>query len=359
MANPVAGKYIPSLDGLRALSAIAVVFLHTNVPFFEHGGIGVDVFFVLSGFLITSILLDWDELSLDNLRQFYVSRVRRLMPALYVVIAATLIATPFMPPWFSDTVWSAFFASSYSTNIAEAAGFPMKVLSHTWSLSVEMQFYLLWPFILMWLRNRSWKLAALLLAWCLLIAALEACTAAGISAHQLKSLHCSGLLLGAALAFVPTIPRNVGWIGAGLVATALLPLDLPSTALAQIGAALLIGSLGRGGVLDQTLSAHSLVKMGKISYGVYLWHFPIALMYDGLDWPYRTPFVLVTSVWLAAISFSTIEQRFKITDNHHIHKRVGTDQPMPTQIMPRHCLADADTGTVGSLKLSSQRGKEY
>lgn len=306
-------RYIPSLDGIRAISALAVVFHHVHVPFADLGGLGVDVFFVLSGFLITRLLLaDTGPL---NLVHFWSRRIDRLVPALLLAVAGTLLLVGFLPGWVHHTGWSAFFALTYTTNIAEMLGFEMEALSHTWSLGVEMQFYLLWPFALLWLVKQERPELYLLVSWASLTAMFALLLNAGVDPHRLKSFHGSALLLGCLCAFRPTLPKGAGWLGVFMILAGVSPgLPIPMVVramLVQLGSAVLISSLGRGGLLNTALSWPPLTALGRISYGVYLWHFMLALITVSLfTWPIALALTLIGSISLSTLSYTLVEKPY-------------------------------------------------
>ena len=159
MASPRGIRYIPAIDGLRAVAVIAVLLYHLGISWIPGGFLGVDLFFVISGYVITRLLLDSIQQSggLD-LRAFYIARIRRLLPPLLFMIITTAL---FVSLWAPDTIkrfltdapFSIFGAMNWwlvfrHTDYFEAIGRP-PLLQHTWSLGVEAQFYLLWPLILL------------------------------------------------------------------------------------------------------------------------------------------------------------------------------------------------------------------
>ena len=307
-------KHIPALDGLRAVSALVVVFFHCHHPLFSGGGRGVDVFFVLSGFLITGILLDSDRI---NLLDFWSARVRRLVPALLTVVAACFVAAPIFAYGEGVSLQEVAYALSYTMNFASAAGHRYNPLSHTWSLAQEMQFYLLWPFFVPVLARTRHARIFLLSAWAL-ITIVRVVVA---SFHEHLAIyspvtHASGLVLGAFACFCRPFPRLLGLAGVGLIAASLTmgtghAAITYGTALAEIGAALLIPDLVANASLPQSfLSTKPLAGLGRISYGIYLWHFPLVMLMD--PWPRaKIAIVPLASVLLAGLSYWTIEARFR------------------------------------------------
>jgi peptidoglycan/LPS O-acetylase OafA/YrhL len=303
------GAYKPALDGLRAIAAVAVVCVHTGVL---HGGaLGVDVFFVLSGFLITGILAERPDTV-----AFWVRRARRLYPALLTMLLVYVALAPLVLPAYAAGRWrEAFFAGLYLTDYSILWGDRTSPLGHTWSLAIEEQFYLLWPLALPLLLRLKEPAKALAILW----AGLTLARVAIFALYPDKPLayyplhaHSTGLVLGAALALGPR-PR-FGWLGAAIL-TALLP-TTPTGAqiilwripLAEIGAALLVCDLVRETSLTRALSWEPLRKLGLISYGVYLWHLPIAVALDWLAPIPRTIAVLSLSISLATASWWTVER---------------------------------------------------
>src|SRR5262245_54776854 len=148
--------YMPALDGLRGVAVLAVFFFHVHAPLPPYGGyLGVDAFFVLSGFLITGLLLDEARVTgTIRVGAFYLRRVRRLLPALLLLLAAYLAVMPSIRPEVDQ--WTpALYAGLYVSDYARAFLGEIGLLSHTWSLSVEEHFYLLWPFAVLWLARRA------------------------------------------------------------------------------------------------------------------------------------------------------------------------------------------------------------
>src|SRR5918997_2255708 len=216
--------YLPGLDGLRALAVVAVLLYHAGLPWIPGGFLGVEVFFVISGYLITSLLLvEWHGRGRVDLKAFWFGRARRLLPALYLVLAVTLaFAVLFLPDEVARLRGDAIAALGYVTNwylvfgqesYFEAIGRP-SLLKHLWSLAVEEQFYLLWPPVLAlglgvgatrW-RERRVMLVALAGASVsvLLMATLYRPEVDPSRLYFGTDTPAAGLLIGAALAMVWT-----------------------------------------------------------------------------------------------------------------------------------------------------------
>ena len=311
-------QYIPAIDGLRALAVIAVMLYHLGFTWIPGGFLGVDLFFVISGYVITRLLLDSIEQSggLD-LRGFYLARARRLLPALIFSVTTTTIAIGI---WAPDTIKRLLtdmpFALTGTMNwwlvarhqdYFESIGRP-PLLQHTWSLAVEAQFYLLWPLILYFILKRLGKkripIAALVIAAAsgvalLLVSfSLDASNASKVShVYFGTDTHSIGLFLGAALA-VSWIPQNfttqvskkaqdfidgIGVFGfIGIIATFLL-IDETKPTLYKIafplaglfGASIIMSVVHPASRFAPILQNPIFVWIGQRSYAMYLWHWII------------------------------------------------------------------------------------
>ena len=296
--------YRPDVDGLRAVAVVAVVVYHLAEGVLPGGYLGVDIFFVLSGYLITSII--WREALAGqfSLATFYNRRIRRILPALLLVLAATLalsalILLPIDLVGLGRSALAslAFVANiyfwrdtNYFARIAEE-----KPLLHIWSLGVEEQFYLLFPLLLAWLARRRQGRAAAVIAGVLLasLAANFALLAMGIWAagFYLLPTRAWELAAGALLALRPPAGRAtaptpaLAWLGAALIALGLatgrtlLGTSVPDGLMAVAGTVLLLhaGSAGSNPV-SRALALRGPVFVGLISYSLYLWHWPVIVL---------------------------------------------------------------------------------
>jgi peptidoglycan/LPS O-acetylase OafA/YrhL len=297
-------KYRADVDGLRAVAVLAVIAFHLGSYRFRGGFVGVDVFFVISGFLICSLLYGDLEAGKFSLARFYERRIRRILPALLLVLAVTTIAAAFilMPPRFEDYAESLAAAALSFSNFFfwQTAGYfdapaETKPLLHTWSLAVEEQFYLAFPLLLAALyRFKRPVIIASLAAIALVSLALSAYGAFAdpSGAFYLPFRRAWELLLGALLALgaAPLLrgawAHTVGIAGIALIAASVLLYDeaLPFpglTALAPcLGAACIIAAGRAGeGVVAKALTLPPVVLIGLMSYSLYLWHWPIIVLF--------------------------------------------------------------------------------
>lgn len=292
--------YRADIDGLRALAILPVVLFHFRVPGFFGGFVGVDVFFVISGYLITSLIHGEMAQGRFSIVEFCQRRIRRIFPALFAMLAVATVAAAFVffPADFAlyarSLVATAFFASNFE--FRHEAGYfdaaaELKPLLHLWSIAVEEQFYLLFPAILLLTGAKSKRRTLVIVA--ILLAAsfgfsLWAVTHAPADAFYLLPSRMWELMLGAMLAIgglvVPrlrALREAIAIIGLALIGWSVFALT-PATpfpglaALAPcLGAALVIyAGSGRTAVND-ALSVRPLVFVGLISYSLYLWHWPL------------------------------------------------------------------------------------
>jgi len=355
MSTPRGIRYIPAIDGLRAVAVIAVMLYHLGFSWIPGGFLGVDLFFVISGYVITRLLLDSIQRSggLD-LRAFYKARIRRLFPPLVFMIFVTIIYISIWAPetmrrFVSDSPFALFGGMNWwlvfrQTDYFDTISRP-PLLQHTWSLGVEAQFYLIWPLILLLVLRQFGKAkipgAALFIAAisgiALLLVSYEV-DAANVSqvSHVYfgTDTHSIGLFLGAALA-VSWIPQNlqeqvnrraqdfidgIGVIGfVGLLGTfflinendpTLYKLAFPLAGL--FGCAILTSIVHPASRFAPILSSKIAVWIGERSYAIYLWHWVVfqvtrpAVDLEGSPWALYALRILVVFA-LADISLRLVE----------------------------------------------------
>jgi len=295
-------RYRPDVDGLRAVAILPVVLFHYRAPGFSGGFVGVDVFFVISGYLITSLVLSELNEGRFSILDFYERRIRRIFPALFLVIATAAAAgyVLLFPVAFDNFGETAITTSLFVSNLKfwEETGYfdlaaSQKPLLHTWSLAVEEQFYLVFPPLLM-LASRYLKRRYLIVIVPLLVLSLGfgvwSTYAAPVTAFYLLPSRLWELMLGALLAArpMPSLPapaRNgLALAGFASIAVAAIafsdatPFPGAAALLPCCGAALIIlaGTHGETPV-NRALSTAPAVLIGKISYSLYLWHWPILI----------------------------------------------------------------------------------
>jgi peptidoglycan/LPS O-acetylase OafA/YrhL len=349
MPKPVANaphiRYRPGLDGLRALAVIAVFAYHARIDWLPGGFLGVDLFFVLSGYLITSLLLvEWEARNRIDLRRFWLRRARRLLPALVVVVLASLalsaiFARQDLARTRSDVVSSLFYFQNWHLIIANHSYFNLmgnpSLLNHVWSLAIEEQFYLVWP---------------LLLVPCLVL----------VGRKRLPMIVIAGIAASAALMWIlynpGSDPSRVYYgtdtraflllmgILVALVWPWIMRLRRAVPLLELLGVSALVGSvllfrqmqdfnptLWRGGDLaaafcfavlvaavahpktgiGEALGVAPLRWIGERSYGIYLWHWPIIVLVAGVNARPGLGLVAAEAALVlaaAALSYKFVEQ---------------------------------------------------
>ncbi|MDX6275197.1 MAG: hypothetical protein QOJ92_2407 [Frankiales bacterium] len=350
------GARNPALDGLRALAVTAVLLFHGGVSWLPGGFLGVDLFFVLSGFLITGLLVvEHEATGRVSLLRFWSRRARRLLPALFIVVLAVVATAVFTadsgPP--AGLRGDALATIGYVANwrlVLDGGGYfaqqaDPSALQHTWSLAIEEQFYLLWPLIvvaaLALARRRRWLVGV--------VAAVGAAASAGGTAlasirgadatglYYRTDTRAQALLVGALLAVLLTRPgldapprpgrwRGALWSGLAVLAlggTAVLWSESHGDQRWLYRGGLLLAALCAAGLVavasqqpgswfGRALSLWPLRTLGLISYGVYLWHWPVDLALTAERTNLHGPALLgarvVTTLALAVLSWFLVEQ---------------------------------------------------
>ena len=332
-------KHIPALDGLRGVAVLLVIAFHSVVPGFSGGYRGVDMFFVLSGFIITTLLLG--ELARDGrvaVGKFFMRRVLRLFPALVLIVFLVCLCDILLPG--ISAVYPAEAAASllYLSDIAIVTGH-MRLnswLMHTWTLATEAHFYLLWPFVLTFLRRLlpDRGCADVLLTLYLLATLWKMIGGQGTeAAYYIRfDLHMSGLILGSWLAAyrfdrvqLPK-PRLLAGISATVFAITFLPMGAQSLFGFNIGimvceiftclAIYLVMEAQEGNekavMPVRILRWPPLVWLGKVSYGCYLFHYPLSQVFwiGRQEWFFTFSMTFSVTLILACLSYYLLERPF-------------------------------------------------
>lgn len=326
--------YLPALDGLRALAVLAVVMSHSWAQALPGGWVGVDVFFVLSGFLITSILLrERDRTGRISFRNFYLRRALRLLPALALtLVLGVLIAYLLYPGSANDTLKEAIAAVFYVANWLVALGqVHSGLLIHTWTLSIEEQFYWTWPLLLYALLAVGGRRAALG-ATLVLVGVVLVHRLTGVPGSYFRTdTRADSLLIGCAVALaasaglfdrLPTTVIRGAAVAGGLALGLVLALGGQTSAVMGVGytlvgvaaATIIIATAVRPlGSAVRALSWHPLRWVGQRSYGVYLYHpLCLALLAPrlGSDGPVVFVGTLIVVLCAAGASYQYVETPF-------------------------------------------------
>ena len=344
-------NYEPHIDGIRCIAVLSVLFYHFEYKVVPGGFVGVDIFFVISGFLITRLLLA--DVKRDNFsfRRFYMRRVRRLAPALIATLVVTFIVagavlTPAHFQRFSGASLASLFSVSNIYFWSESGYFDavagLKPLLHTWSLSVEEQFYMIWPALLFLLRASSARrIAAVFAALFVLSLVAASWGSAHIpgAAFFLMPFRVYEFAIGAVLALLPlTRWRGHAWneimVAVGLVLIFIGLTQFSKTTafpdinalLPCIAAALLI-AFGTSSHLGWLLRNPFSIFIGRISYSLYLVHWPVAVLYKHIT--FADVIVGKTRIALLIVTFALaiglhylVENRFRSSSSLPMKKRV-------------------------------------
>jgi peptidoglycan/LPS O-acetylase OafA/YrhL len=346
-------KYRPDVDGLRSIAVMSVIFFHFGIPGFGGGYVGVDVFFVISGYLIGSIILQGLEAGTFSFIDFYLRRIARLYPAYVFVICFTTVAAfiVFLPREFRDFGKSLVASVLYASNILffrEAGYFDasasLKPLLHTWSLSTEEQFYVFFPgfayLAYRWLyREAFFGLLVSVAVASLLYSAFQIQNDKS-AVFYLFQFRAWELLLGVIIATgkLPRASTRIladceAWTGVGLLLFAIVAFSeqtlFPaiSALVPCLGASLIIHSgLGHQPLVNKLLSMRVPVFIGLISYSLYLWHWPLyvfARYWKGTLAPIHTTMLLVSTFALATLTWRIVERPLRLR-----HTRAGIKNPV-------------------------------
>lgn len=330
-------RYRPEIDGLRAFAVIPVILFHAGLSAFQGGFIGVDVFFVISGYLITSIIID--ELGTGNfsLLKFYERRARRIMPALLFVVTICLPVAwlVMLPMEFKEFAQSIVAVSTFSSNILfwlQTGYFDtsaeLKPLLHTWSLAVEEQYYIFFPVLVMltWRLGKK-PIAVILSLICVASLALAHWSAfyAPSTAYYLLPTRAWEIMLGALAAlqinmygpptkqhFINQLASAFGFIlilGSVFTMNARTPTPSIVTLVPTLGTVLVIAFSHQGTVVQRLLSAKPIVGIGLLSYSMYLWHQPL-LAFARMVFVPSPPQALIFSLCIATVPLAYLTWYF-------------------------------------------------
>ncbi|PAE39097.1 acyltransferase family protein [Bacillus sp. 7884-1] len=344
-------RYMPGIDGLRAIAVMGVILYHLNIPLFQGGFSGVTVFFVLSGYLITDILRDeWNKNNKINFLRFMIRRFRRLAPAVLVMIFIVTLGVmvtnhPSFEKLRSDFLPSILYLTNWWYIFHEVSYFdsfgPASPLTHIWSLAIEEQFYLIWPLLMIlglpFIKRKRFRVLVILVgvvisAW--LMAFLYIPGEDPSRVYYGTDTRAFSLLLGAALAFVwpsqrlsKTLPRHASFVLeiAGITGLLLMVSLFVITSqfdpfhyqggmfLLSIITILVVAALAHpASKLAKWLSVKPLQWIGIRSYGIYLWHYPIIILTnpivntDGLNF-WRITLQIVSTLFISELSYRFVE----------------------------------------------------
>ncbi|NIJ38003.1 peptidoglycan/LPS O-acetylase OafA/YrhL [Sphingopyxis panaciterrae] len=345
-ANAPRLVHIPEIDGLRAIACLLVIFFHaapdTPVP---GGFLGVDLFFVLSGYLITDLLVAEQEAQGKiTVGRFYLQRALRLVPALLLFLATYVTIAPFVwpgQPHFRDAGLAALYLSDYSYPLFGSPHY----IRHSWSLAVEEQFYLLWPLLIPLMVRKRQAIAMLAAAWVTMSFVRYSIADSGWMHHYFAlHTHSSGLIAGALLALARrerpfTISAPMGTYAFLLFAIMALTANIASSAvaitMAELLSIILVGCIVSGArpAFVRLLAARPLIGIGRLSYGLYLWHFPFSY-YFGQKFSFSVSASATFACALAGsvLSYYTVE-KWGRTMKSRLKARVPGNQFAPA-ILP-------------------------
>jgi peptidoglycan/LPS O-acetylase OafA/YrhL len=364
--------YRPALDGLRGISILAVMFVHGGLFWMGRGGfLGVDIFFVLSGFLITALLMEeWAKTGSISFKNFYMRRALRLLPPLLLLIVLCLLFVTFFPPEQGTlpAAKSILVALFYLSNWMPSGVY--SPLFHTWSLGIEEQFYIIWPlllFVFLWLKADARTILLLLTVAILAVAFNRAMLWHSLSGSEQNMIYtrldarADALLVGCIIGILVSrdlIP-NQTWALAAIKGLAVLSaagmgfllFTIPSTS-----AFLYFGGFTGVALMVAIIIVHLFTApwrttllilefpllrwFGRLSYGLYLWHLPVYSLYDSLfpPFPLRSytlrivlPFIIkfVLSVAVSTLSFYFVEQPVLKLKKKFSSVRGGKDADSP------------------------------
>jgi len=357
-------KYRPEIDGLRAIAVISVILFHAGIPFFSGGYVGVDVFFVISGYLITTIVLTQNKNGVFSYKRFYERRVRRIFPALFVVVFSCIpLSWMFMSSGMIWDFWQSIIATPvFLTNVLFTLengyfelGTDIKPLIHIWSLSVEEQFYIIFPAVFIIITSSFNKAGVyffviLILVFSLMWAQFDEYISIQyeLMTRTLLRINESGwasfympfgrvweLLSGSLVALVLFDNKRsnysnlpLSFFGLFLVFFAIFSFDkntnIPGfhSLIPVVGTMMLILFTSKNNLIGTLLSKKYIVLIGLMSYSLYLWHQPIFAFYRivSLEEPsiYHMVFMIILVFILSWVTWNFIEQPFRDNNKYSL-----------------------------------------
>jgi peptidoglycan/LPS O-acetylase OafA/YrhL len=335
-------KYRAEIDGLRALAVIPVIFFHAGFSFFSGGFVGVDVFFVISGYLITTIIIKELNNNTFSIKRFYERRARRILPALLLVILiSSIISFVFLTrselaSYFKSVIATLLFFSNfyfYKTTPYFRSESDLEPLLHTWSLSIEEQFYIIFPILLLLFHNFFKKYIFLMLIFGF-VASLFICQFLALYTSGILNFYftfsrawelalgaiCAHILIYKNLSYSSLIKNLLSTIGIILIVFSIFFFSrqtvFPSfyTLVPTVGTSLIILFADRDTFIYKILSIKFLVSIGLISYSLYLWHQPLLafgrIFFDDLS-TFKKLILIFLSVLMSIFSYFFIEKIFR------------------------------------------------
>ncbi|MGW7975451.1 acetyltransferase [Staphylococcus xylosus] len=347
-------RYMPGLDGLRAIAVIGIIIYHLNKQWLTGGFLGVDTFFVISGYLITSLLLfEYESTGIINLKQFWLRRIKRLIPAMLVLVMVITVASLIFKPAEivnikQDAFAAIFYVSNWwyiATDVNYFEHFAFMPLKHLWSLAIEEQFYIIFPivFILLLLTIKKYRNVTLVL-WIISLVSLLTMIIIGQAQTGHSRVYfgtdtrLQTMLLGVIFAFVwppfklkknpnyilRTIIDSIGIIGIALLLMLFFKVNENSDWIYNGGFYLISGltlfviisAVHPSGYFAKILGNPLFIYIGKRSYSLYLWHFPVisfihSYYVDGQLPAYVYVIDIILTIVLAEMSYRYIETPFR------------------------------------------------
>ena len=335
-------KYRSEIDGLRALAVIPVIFFHAGINFFSGGFVGVDVFFVISGYLITTIIIRELNNNTFSIKSFYERRARRIFPALiFIILISSIISFIFLTrselvSYFKSVIATLLFFSNlyfYKTSPYFRSESDLEPLLHTWSLSIEEQFYIIFPLTLLLFHKFFKRYIFLMLAFGF-VASLFICQFLALKTGGTLNFYftfsrawelalgaiCAHILIYKNLSYSTLIKNLLSTIGIILIVFSIFFFSrqtvFPSfyTLVPTVGTSLIILFADKDTFINKILSIKFLVSIGLISYSLYLWHQPLLafgrIFFDEFSNLIKLSLILISLI-LSYLTFLFIETPFR------------------------------------------------